>query len=315
MKSANVADIIDQIPHILIVDDKLELCNILEEFMLTWHFKPKSVLNPFDVIDEMKASFYHVVLLDIRMPAKSGIDLIPDIRKTSPDTKIVMMTGFADKETVIKALRLGAFDFLEKPFDRELLFHTLKRSLQIQRTELEFRQAFEALKRKKEELLCNEAKLKEANRQLMETNNALSVLAQNIDRTRKETEFQVARQIRASILPVIEKLNQSKQLEEFRIDLEVLMNFMDDLLTGLSSEPQIAKVLSATELRVAALIKNGLTSEEIAQHMYVSPCTIKSHRRNIRKKLKLSHSNRNLKVYLQSKFEKQGVERERNINI
>ena len=83
---------------------------------------------------------------------------------------------------------------------------------------------------------------------------------------------------------------------------------MDDLLADLSAEPQIANVLSTTEFRVAALIKNGLTTDEIANHMYVSPCTVKSHRRNIRKKLDLNHSNHNLKSFLQSKFEKQGVE-------
>ena len=93
------------------------------------------------------------------------------------------------------------------------------------------------------------------------------------------------------------------------------MEFMDDLLTGLSAEPQIAHVLSNTEFRVAALIKNGLTTDEIASHMYVSPCTVKSHRRNIRKKLNLNHSSRNLKSYLKSKFEKQGVEEGKNMRV
>jgi len=260
-----------------------------------------------DVADRIDCRFYNVVLLDIRMPNKSGTELIPEIRELSPDTKIIIMSGYAEKETIIKALRLGAFDFLEKPFDREILFHTIKRTLDTQRTELEFRQAYEEVKHKREELLFNESKLKETNKQLMETNNALSVLAQNIDRTRKEAEFQISTKIRSSIMPLIEKFKESKHLAEFSVELGVLMDFMDDLLTGLSMEPQIAHVLSATEFRVAALIKNGLTSDEIANHMYVSPFTVKSHRRNIRKKLHLSHSNHSLKTYLQSKFEEQDV--------
>ncbi|EFK05820.1 response regulator receiver domain protein [delta proteobacterium NaphS2] len=298
---------LDQVPAILIVDNQQSLCSVLEQFVLHWQFEAKSVNDPLEVQDVMARRFYHVVLLDIRMPQKSGIELIPEIREQSPDTRIIIMTGYADKDTVIQALRLGAFDFLEKPFDKELLFHALKRALSIQKTELEFRIAYEELMFKKEELLSSETKLKEANRQLLETNNALSVLAQNIERTRKETEFQVSRRIRASIMPLIEKFSQSKHLNEYRVELDMLMDFMDDLLTGLSSEPQIAQVLSATEFRVAALIKNGLTTDEIASHMYVSPCTVKSHRRNIRKKLKLSNSNRNLKNYLRSKFESQGV--------
>ena len=276
MKPLNISQIVDQIPHILIVDDKPKLCSVLEQFVYSWEFEPKSINNPLDVPKELDRRFYNVVLLDIRMPEKSGIELIPDICRRSPDTRIIFMTGYADKDTVIKALRLGAFDFLEKPFDKEFLFHAVKRALDTQRTELEFRRAYEELARKKQELLLNEARLKEANNQLMETNNALSVLAQNIERTRKETQFQVSKQIRTSILPLIEKFSQSKHLEDFRVDLNVLMNFMDDLLAGLSAEPQIARVLSATELRVAALIKNGLTTDEIAQHMYISPCTVKS---------------------------------------
>ena len=303
----DISSILDQVPRILIVDDKPELCSVLEQFITIWEFDPETVNNPLDVPAILDRRFYNVVLLDIRMPQKSGVDLIPEIQEHSPDTKIIFMTGYADKETVIQALRLGAFDFLEKPFDKDLLFHSVKLALSIQRTELEFRQAYKELERKKEELLYNEAKLKEANRQLMETNNALSVLAQNIERTRKETEFHVSKKVRASIMPLIEKFNQSKHLSDYRAELEVLMDFMDDLLTGLSSEPQIAHILSTTEFRVAALIKNGLTTDEIAGHMYVSPCTVKSHRRNIRKKLKLNHSSRNLKTYLKTKFEAQGV--------
>jgi DNA-binding NarL/FixJ family response regulator len=314
MKQGNdISSILDQVPHILIVDDKAELCLVLEQFMINWHFEPESVNNPLLVADVLDRRFCNVVLLDIRMPQKSGIELIPEIREQSPDSKIIFMTGYADKETVIQALRLGAFDFLEKPFDKDLLFHAVKRSLNSQRTELEFRRAYEELKRKKEELLYNEAKLTEANKQLMETNNALSVLAQNIERTRKETEFQISKKVRASIMPLFEKFSENKLLNEYRVELDVLMDFMDDLLTDLSSEPQIGHLLSPTEFRVAALIKNGLTTDDIAKHMYISPCTVKSHRRSIRKKLNLNHSSRNLKTYLKSKFEALGVEEGREM--
>ena len=308
MKQSEIKNYHDHTPNILIVDDEKSLCSVLEEFITSWEFKPKSINNPLKVPEELDRRFYNVVLLDIRMPEKSGVEMIPDIRRKSPESKIVFMTGYADKETVINGLRLGAFDFLEKPFGRELLFHTINRALEMQKAELEFQRAYGELKRKKEELLLNQSRLQEANKQLMETNNALSVLAQNIERTQRDTEFQISRRIRSSITPLIEKFSESPHLEDFRIELDVLVDFMDDLLGGLSSEPQITHVLSTTEFRVAALIKNGLTSDEIASHMYVSPCTVKSHRRNIRKKLNLNHSSRNLKRYLQSKFKQQGVE-------
>lgn len=300
--------ILKQVPHILIVDDEPDICDLLEAFVRKWGYTSTSISNPQDVARAVGRWFYNVVLLDIMMLAQSGTELIPEIKEGSPDTKIVMMSGYAEKEDIIEALRLGASDFLEKPIDWELLFHTIKRSLHLQKTELEFRKAYEELRHSKEQLQRNEARLKEANRQLMETNNALSVLAQNIDRTRDEVEFQISKRIRTAVTPLIEKLSRSKHLKEFRVDLEILKDFMDDLLAGLRPEPQIAQVLSATELRVAVLIKNGLTTDEIAEHLFVSPYTVKSHRRNIRKKLDLNHSNRDLRGYLQTKFERQGAQ-------
>ncbi len=307
MTSNDSSTVIQQSTHVLIVDDEAMVCDVLEAFVTNWGFKAKCITNSSDVGDAVVERFYNVVLLDVVMPRKSGIDLIPEITDASPDTKIIMMSGYSEKEHVIEALRLGASDFLEKPIEGEFLFETLKRTLHLQKTELKFQKAHEELKSSREALLANESRLKETNRQLRETNNLLSVLAQNIDRARRETEFQISRQIKTAIMPLIEKFRRSKHLKEFQVDLQVLMDFMDDLLNGLRMEPQIAQVLSATELRVAALIKNGLTTDEIAQHMFVSSCTVKSHRRNIRKKLNLNHSKLSLKGFLQTKFEKQGM--------
>lgn len=306
--STDIDAVLGQVPHILVVDDQPDVCKVLETYVRKLAYEAKSVSNAPDVGKVMGRKFYNVVLLDVMLPVKSGIELIPEIKRASPDTKIIMMSGYTDKENIIQTLRLGAADFLEKPIDHEFFFHTLNRVLHLQKTELEFRKTYEELKQSREQLLLNESKLKEVNRRLMENNNALAVLAQNIDRTRSEAEFEISRQIRAAIMPLIEKFRRSRHLDEFRVDLEVLSDFMDDLLAGLNTEPQIRDVLSSTELRVAALIKNGLTTDEIAQHMYVSPCTVKSHRRNIRKKLNLNNSNRNLRGYLQTKFEKQGSE-------
>lgn len=308
MRETDVSLILQQVPHVLVVDDKPEICDVLKALLLKLNYQVDTLENPLAVSRELSRRFYNLVLLDIMLPNKSGIELLPDIRKASPETKVIMITGYSEKETVIQALRLGASDFLEKPVDKDFLFHAVKRALYLQRTELESQRAFEELKRSREELLLNEVRLKEANRQLMDTNNALSVLAQNIDRTRSQTEFQISQQIKSAIMPLLEKFSKSKHLKEFMVDLEVVVEFMDDLVNGLRTEAQISRVLSATELRVAALIKNGLTTDEIADHMYISPCTVKSHRRSIRKKLSLDNSNRNLRSYLQTKFEAQGIE-------
>ena len=285
---------------ILIVDDDVDFCKALQKIISHWGVKVKSTTNPLHVMDLVRNSFYNVILLDVIMPGKSGMELIPEIAELSPDSKIIVMTGFADKKIVIKALRMGAFYFLKKPLDSELLLYTIRRALEVQEAELEYKKIFEELKHDRNELLEQQSRLEHANGQLIETSNALSVLARNIEMARDNAETQIVHKVRVSIVPIIEKLQQDRKLGDYRPDLELLMNLVDDLPSGIGAASETASTLTSTELRIVSLIKNGLTTDEIAKHMYISSFTVKAHRRNIRKKLKLDNSNHSLRTYLQS---------------
>jgi len=159
----------------------------------------------------------------------------------------------------------------------------------------EQKRAERAIKRREEEL----AKL---NKQLIETNNALSVLAKNLDITQKESEKRVVQKIRSYIMPIIEKLRQDKNIERYRADFDLLTSYIKGLTSDLADEIKIALALSNTELRVASLVKNGMSNQEIAKHLYITLSTVKTHRRNIRKKLDLHNSKINLKAYMKSEL-------------
>ena len=132
-----------------------------------WGIESKAIAKPGLVANQVRDCFYNIVLLDIVMPEKSGFDLIPEIGRLCPSTKIIVMSGYADKEKVIKALRLGIFDFLEKPIKMELLSHAVKRALDTQKTELELRKTLSDLERSQSDLLARERKLEEANEQVL----------------------------------------------------------------------------------------------------------------------------------------------------
>ncbi|MBC2704565.1 response regulator [Desulfobacula sp.] len=272
---------------VLIVDDDPRICDILQKMISRPGISVKTTSNPLQVSDLIKARFYNVVMLDINMPEKSGMDLLSEIDEASPDTKVIMISGFGNKESIIAALRLGAFDFLEKPFDRKLMVHAIKRALETQKVELAYRD--------------EKTKLQDANRQLMETNKALSTLARNIERTRKDTELTIENEIKASILPIINKLQQNKKIpgSHYR-DLKLLMDLVSDLTSRLVVKQKLSTILTPAEFRIALLIKNRLKTGDIAEHLYISPETVKSHRKNIRKKLDLNNSTQNLGVYLRS---------------
>ena len=288
--------------QLLIVDCDPQICEFIQEEISAWGMKAKSISNPLKVLDKLRHSFYNLVLLDTILPETSGIDLIPQILDLCPDTKIIMMTTPAERDVAIKGLEVGAFDLLEKPFTPALLSHCLNRALDTQKTEWEYEKADDDLKRTSDDLSAHKSRLEQLNRQLMETNNALSVLAQNIERTRQETEKTIVLKIRALILPIIEKLQQDQHLARYHAELTMLFAHMKDLTSGLVTDTKILSALTATELRIASLIKNGLTSEEIATYLYISPDTVKTHRKNIRKKLKINNSMYNLRNYLGSKL-------------
>ena len=293
-----------QSAQILIVDDEPMVCELLESMVSSLGMKAKGITQALKVIDELRDSFYHLVLLDIFMPEKSGLDLIADIREVSSDTKIIIVTGLADKELAIKALRLGAFDFLEKPIDMGLLSHSLNRALDVQETELDYKKTRQSLERSQADLLDHKERLEKLTRKLMQTNQALTILAQNIAREKEESERRIVLKTRSLIIPIIEGLQSEKNLKRYEVELAMLVSHLEDLTSGLATDIEIATSLSFSELRIASLIKNGLTTEEIANHLHISPSTVKTHRKHIRKKLGISNQRYNLRKYHESRLRK-----------
>ena len=103
-------------------------------------------------------------------------------------------------------------------------------------------------------------------------------------------------------MPIIKELQNDKRCQKRLPDFELLKTYLNDLVPDLTDTHEIVVILSSSEMRVAAMIKSGMTSPKIAEMLNISLHTVKSHRKNIRKKLKLQNSNINLTSYLKAKF-------------
>jgi FixJ family two-component response regulator len=290
--------------RLLIVDDDRNLCDALQETFDGWGIETKAMTRPQTVISHIKKTCYNVVLLDIVMPDKSGFDLIPDIHELCPDTKIIIMTGYADKEKAVKAIRLGVFDFLEKPINMTVLSHAVKRAMHTYMMEEELKRTVKELEHSEGECIAYGQRLEDINEQLLETNKALSVLAENLERTREESEKRIVLKVRSLIVPIVEKLQGDRTLSRYQADLNTLMAHIEDLTSGLGRDTRIAGNLSSTELRIASMIMNELTSQEIANQLHISLSTVKTHRRNIRRKLNIQHSGQGLRGFLEANLRK-----------
>ena len=103
-------------PRLLIVDDEAEVRGVLYD-LLSGPYDCGEAASAEDAIAELREKDYQLVISDITMSGMSGLEMIPHVKVVSPDTVIVMISGMQTIESAIKALRLGAFDYLMKPFD------------------------------------------------------------------------------------------------------------------------------------------------------------------------------------------------------
>lgn len=158
------------------------------------------------------------------------------------------------------------------------------------------------LEQNQQELLRNKKELERANKELVQTNTALSVLARNIDRKRDEVEKKIAQSVRSHVLPLIRELSDDNISDSIRAKMEVLAVYLNGLTPGATKSTDVIAVLSTTELRVAMMIKNGFSSEDVARLLYISLHTVKTHRRNIRRKLGINNKSINLASYLKFKL-------------
>jgi two-component system, NtrC family, response regulator HydG len=116
--------------NILIVDDDVTFCLMLKKLLEKHHYQATTVFSPEEVKLIVRKDFYDVVLTDLRMPGVSGMDLIQMIKLESPETQIIMMTGYADISTAIQSIKQGAFNYIPKPFLPEEVLNIIREALE-----------------------------------------------------------------------------------------------------------------------------------------------------------------------------------------
>ncbi|MBK7972875.1 MAG: response regulator [Deltaproteobacteria bacterium] len=119
--------------HILIVDDEDAIQRTVRGVLEDEGYRTSSVGDGNEAIGAIRQNKPDVVLLDIWLPGLDGIQLLCDIKKSNPDLEIIMISGHANVHTAVQAVKLGAFDFIEKPLSREHLLMTLARALEHRR--------------------------------------------------------------------------------------------------------------------------------------------------------------------------------------
>ena len=129
---------------------------------------------------------------------------------------------------------------------------------------------------------------------------ATSKFVRDIVKIREEAQQQLILQMRALLPPLTDQMRQARATNGYKQGLKLLTSHIEDMTSGFSTSLQANAALSLGELRIALMIKDGMTNEEIASYLHITPETVKTYRRNIRKKLELTGTQLELGAYLRS---------------
>ncbi len=114
---------------ILVVDDEDALRTVLGGELASEGYEVRTAADGDEAISELDKSPFDLVLLDIKMPRLNGFEVLKFIKEKHEKTKVVMLTGFADLKNAIESKKLGADDFVSKPYDLVDLLTTIERVL------------------------------------------------------------------------------------------------------------------------------------------------------------------------------------------
>jgi DNA-binding NtrC family response regulator len=124
---------------ILVVDDDRAMREMLASLFREQGFRVTEAASADEATKLLGESEFDVVLSDIKMPGKSGIQMVGDVRRLRPDTPVILMTAFGSIDSAVEAMRAGAFDYVRKPFEPDVVQLTVERALERRALEEENR--------------------------------------------------------------------------------------------------------------------------------------------------------------------------------
>jgi len=114
---------------VLIIDDEEAIQDSCNQVLKREGYSVRGATNGAEGLQHFKQETFHVVLLDLRLPGIGGMEILKLIKEENPETPVIIITGFASIESAVEAIKLGAFDYLAKPFSPEELRVIVKKAV------------------------------------------------------------------------------------------------------------------------------------------------------------------------------------------
>jgi DNA-binding NtrC family response regulator len=136
---------------VLVVDDEETITRILSK-MLNRDYEVHVANDGRAALNLAQSNVFDALIVDLVMPEMDGHEVIQRVAKIDPDIPCIVITGYSTEENAIEALKEGAFDYLKKPLNRNLVEYSVKRAVEQRRTKSENKQLIERLKESRERL-------------------------------------------------------------------------------------------------------------------------------------------------------------------
>lgn len=194
--------------NILVVEDDPAVADLFQQFLPRHGYVPHLVSTAEDALSALESREYGLVLADKNLPGMDGIELVQRIKARDPALDVIVMTAYADMESMLAAVRVGVYDYLIKPFDSlDEVAQKISRAIEKRHVVLENKQLVEYLQQANEQIDAmnrelerqvreRTAQLEDANRRLAEltiTDDVTALYNQRFLYRRLEEEFERAR--------------------------------------------------------------------------------------------------------------------------
>jgi DNA-binding NtrC family response regulator len=123
----------DFLPSILVVEDKGAMQQMLSATLANEGYEVDVASNGQEGINRAREKRYDLVLTDLKLPGADGLRVLSEVKESDPEASVIVMTAYGTVENAVQAIKLGAFDFLTKPFDTDRLSILIKRALENRR--------------------------------------------------------------------------------------------------------------------------------------------------------------------------------------
>lgn len=112
---------------ILVIDDEVNILKTIELSLSSYGYSPEVFANPLDGLARAKTVYFDLAFIDLKMQPMNGIEVLHELKKSSPDTTVVLMTAHGSIESAVEAIKKGAYDYITKPFTHKEFLHIIER--------------------------------------------------------------------------------------------------------------------------------------------------------------------------------------------